>query len=1062
MSGPPSGPRGDFNNAAQHQHQHHQQQQQQQYTQEQYYAILQQQQASLLNGNNNNNNQQHLQAIHPQQLQGSTQLQSGAGGGGGSGGPTSSSGKQMNHSNNNSDGGNASSSNSNIKSNTSSTKQRKNSMDGSGNGDDSKDGNGNAATKDGQQAKFSRSKGACQQCRAVKQRCSGAAKHPCERCQLYKLECVFSKDPPPPKDPAKQPVKKAAAKQASIDPEAGAAVLHSLRAITERLRTIEDQIAAQNKSLGNMTISGPSTSGDAHLAGNAFGFDADMKPNRGTPMGNDGNASMDGNQGDLHHDPVSTVSSAIKDLDQMLSNVGSKVHMAKTSASSSPNSLLSGHAAGSERGSSPRASGSMFGPSGASGSQDAKDKKILYEPDVPDAISRGFVTVEEAQQLFDFYFSRCAQWTPPLDPHNDRNMYHVRRRSTFLFHSILAVASYFCYVPQGENGLRKYYAIVTTLVESLAPIVICPNPAELTVDLLMGLLICILWKPVRCGSAMQLGPAGFSDLQAQSKINPSSGYVLGGLALRIAQLLSLSRKASNLASPSNDKETINACRLWLWINLIDSQNALAEGKQPALDASDALRSTRLFASFKNKPGDVRLAAMVELYAAVVPIVAMHHGAQKTDFRALYRANSVLDKLSAYWNPRIEEAYRAGDQLAGTFSNIFVPFVRLVLNADVFRTWLIRQKQASKDGEIDTDHARESLTSEEAHCIGFAVQAAEEMLYYLSSQSKAEGAARNHDWAPREITSGHRPPLNLDPEIGKQLAGSIDQVLLVVFAFPPLFLAQLRASNLVNCDLDMAPEITNDLWSVGFPAKSILPASKFMRLMELSAEFYEATAPNRDFPSIEQATLLRSIACLSVPLDGPAPPQYQGNHAGVAQMEGAACAVPGFSGSDQVMNWDPLQGSKAHQEYMQQIASSLPGTNPNLGYPYNNMVFSNDGADRLESLLQSNVADPTSSTSLLGSFAKIDADWNAYFSPPSMGGSSNYTFPDNGNGVNMGNGLVNNQNLNYGTAPSMQNLPRMAGQSPDSNHSLFSGNGFNVTNSPVSVGYGHQTARSRQY
>ena len=25
---------------------------------------------------------------------------------------------------------------------------------------------------------------ACQQCRAVKQRCSGAAKHPCERCQL--------------------------------------------------------------------------------------------------------------------------------------------------------------------------------------------------------------------------------------------------------------------------------------------------------------------------------------------------------------------------------------------------------------------------------------------------------------------------------------------------------------------------------------------------------------------------------------------------------------------------------------------------------------------------------------------------------------------------------------------------------------------------------------------------------------------------------------------------------------------------------------------------------------
>lgn len=448
---------------------------------------------------------------------------------------------------------------------------------------------------------------------------------------------------------------------------------------------------------------------------------------------------------------------------------------------------------------------------------------------------------------------------------------------------------------------------------------------------------------------------------------------------------------------------------------------------------------------------------------------MHHGAQKTDFRALYRANSVLDKLSAYWNPRIEGAYRAGDQLAATFSNIFVPFVRLVLNADVFRTWLIRQKQTSKDGEIDTDHSRESLTSEEAHCIGFAVQAAEEMLYYLSSQSKTDGAARKHDWAPRDMSTGHRPGLNLDPDVGKQLAGSVDQILLVVFAFPPLFLAQLRASNIVNCDLDMAPEITNDLWSVGLPARSLLPASKFMRLMELSAEFYEATAPNRDFPSIEQATLLRSIACLSVPLDGPPPSHITQANGSIepGQMDGAACAVPGFGGSDQVMNWNPLQGSKAHQEYMQQIASSLPGTNPSLEYPYNNMVFASDGADRLESLLQNNLADPTASTSLLGSFAKIDADWNAYFSPSGINGGSNYMFPDQASASSTGNGASTNLNLeafrsNYNNGAGMHSVSRLPGQSPDSAHSFYSGNGFNVTNSPVQVSYAQQPGRSRQF
>jgi hypothetical protein len=189
-------------------------------------------------------------------------------------------------------------------------------------------------------------------------------------------------------------------------------------------------------------------------------------------------------------------------------------------------------------------------------------------------------------------------------------MYHVRRRSTFLFHAILSVSSYFCYVPQGENGLRKYYAIVTTLVESLAPLVVSPSPAELSVDLLTGLLICITWKPVRCGSEMQLGPAGFATLQAHSKLNPSSGYVLGGLALRISQLLGLARKAAN--PDARDRNSTNACRLWLWINLIDSRAALAEGKAPALDPADVLRITRLFASLKVRPGDVRLAATVEL------------------------------------------------------------------------------------------------------------------------------------------------------------------------------------------------------------------------------------------------------------------------------------------------------------------------------------------------------------------------------------------------------------------------------------------------------------------
>lgn len=454
---------------------------------------------------------------------------------------------------------------------------------------------------------------------------------------------------------------------------------------------------------------------------------------------------------------------------------------------------------------------------------------------------------------------------------------------------------------------------------------------------------------------------------------------------------------------------------------------------------------------------------------------MHHGAAKTDFRALYRANSVLDKLTAYWGPRIEEAYKSGDPLAATFPNVFAPFVRLVLNADVFRTWLIRQKTTSPTGEVDIDNARSTLTNEEAHCIGFAVQAAEEMLYYLSKQSKGDGAARQHDWAPRDTSSGHRPPLNLDQDVAKMLASSIDQILLVIFAFPPLFLAQLRASNLVNCDLDMAPEITNDLWRVGFPAKSLLPATKFMRLMELSAEFYEATSPNRDFPSVEQATLLRSISCLSVPEDAPPPPQFATSNAppALSQADGQSCIVPGALNTEAISNWNPSLATRAHQQYMQQVNSNTPGTNPSLAFPYNNMVFSNDGADKLDLIMQQTVPDPSSSSSLLGSFARIDADWNAYFSPSAV---ANYTFSDAGNAPSTGNPL-NLSNDMYGTgnnytmqgsAVSAMNVPafKPAAPSPDSFSSFFGGGNHTYTNpsstSPAAQAYQHTQYQQRQY
>jgi hypothetical protein len=375
---------------------------------------------------------------------------------------------------------------------------------------------------------------------------------------------------------------------------------------------------------------------------------------------------------------------------------------------------------------------------------------------------------------------------------------------------------------------------------------------------------------------------------------------------------------------------------------------------------------------------------------------MQNGTQRTDFRALYRANAVIDRLCDYWRPLIEDARQHGDPIACSFLNVFVPFARVVLNADVFRTWYIRRKLETRGQEWDLNTTRFTLTSEESHCLGFAVSASEEILYFLSSQSKdSNRGQRVCEWAPRDPQTGHRPPLQLDPEASRVHSSAPDFSLLIVYAFPPLFLAQLRAQNLINCDLDMAPEITNDLYSVGFPSRALLPASKFMRLLELSSEFYELVSPNKDFPAIPQAQLLRTMACLSIPQT--LPPGLQGYKngelfAGTVSNDGVSCMLPGALNTAQNNEFDNSAQAKAHEFSMQQIANNVQPTNSSLPYPYNNMVFSTEGADRLDAIMQAAVPDPLTSSSLLNSFAKIDADWNAYFNPPPTDIYSGFSVP----------------------------------------------------------------------
>jgi hypothetical protein len=251
---------------------------------------------------------------------------------------------------------------------------------------------------------------------------------------------------------------------------------------------------------------------------------------------------------------------------------------------------------------------------------------------------------------------------------------------------------------------------------------------------------------------------------------------------------------------------------------------------------------------------------------------------------------------------------------------------------------------------------------------------------------------------------------------------------------------------------MAPEITNDLFSVGFPSRALLPASKFMRLLEISAEFYEVTSPNNDFPAIPQAQLLRTMACLSIPAGVPTGLPNFGHGElsfldgqGVQNGGGASCAWDG------AVNTQATNKGAAHAYQMQQIAANVPPTNSELPYPYNTMVYSTEGADRLGQIMQNAVPDPLSGESLLGTFAKIDADWNAFFNPTA--GSTPVSGLQNGNTTDLYSTFANGGNANN----------KLQGQSPDSLANLLATSPQNYyPQQQMQNNYGLQTGTQRQY
>lgn len=199
----------------------------------------------------------------------------------------------------------------------------------------------------------------------------------------------------------------------------------------------------------------------------------------------------------------------------------------------------------------------------------------------------------------------------------------------------------------------------------------------------------MLFKPVQFATLYASGITDPAQAEQVSKLNGSSSATLYSLTVRVAFSTSLHSAPKNFTkvySPSTPlpPAILSDLRLWFWLGVVDVHGGLTAGRALALDMSESLRVTRMFAALNAQPGDTRLAATVELYgvarAAISTAWFKAGGTVPVPTYELRRYNREIDDWEAYWRPELIKAAKEGDNFATSVLNTFANTIRIVLNA----------------------------------------------------------------------------------------------------------------------------------------------------------------------------------------------------------------------------------------------------------------------------------------------------------------------------------------------------------------------------------------------
>jgi hypothetical protein len=149
------------------------------------------------------------------------------------------------------------------------------------------------------------------------------------------------------------------------------------------------------------------------------------------------------------------------------------------------------------------------------------------------------------------YFEHLQPWTCLLSSTLDRHPLVVRERSPLLFHAILLLALY--YRPRSPGNVILYRAVSSILDSILAPQILCPQPDQLSLDLVRALDLLVMYKPLQWAALNARGVSDPAQIESSSKMNVRASWIIRLLVSRVSQFTGLPNVATTsvlLFSPS--------------------------------------------------------------------------------------------------------------------------------------------------------------------------------------------------------------------------------------------------------------------------------------------------------------------------------------------------------------------------------------------------------------------------------------------------------------------------------------------------------------------------------